>query len=192
MKPRKMSKIVLKVHWIKISENKILQWLQIEVGEITNWGARMPQNTFGWRWLLIEDFCPPPSHISYSTHYVFTQLINDCAFVNLRRSSKLLWSNLDYFKLNLLCWIIIILTSWSQHPLWALIIWGINLFVSVIPSGFDYHAGYRIKIQLICRLTKDRDQVLISKSTIQEFPALIIVWSFILRDMEHFQNKKRF
>ena len=145
------------------------------VAVITNWGL-----------------LPPPSHISYSTHYVFTQLINDCAFVNLRRSSKLLWSNLDYFKLNLLCWIIIILTSWSQHPLWALIIWGINLFVSVIPSGFDYHAGYRIKIQLICRLTKDRDQVLIWKSTIQEFPALIIVWSFILRDMEHFQNKKRF
>ena len=30
--------------------------------EITNWGVRMPQNTFGWRWLLIEDFCTPHSH----------------------------------------------------------------------------------------------------------------------------------
>ena len=36
-------------------------WLPIEVVEITNWGARIPQNTFGWRWLPIEDFCTPPS-----------------------------------------------------------------------------------------------------------------------------------
>ena len=29
---------------------------------ITNWGARMPKNTFWWRWLSIEDFCTPPPH----------------------------------------------------------------------------------------------------------------------------------
>ena len=34
--------------------------LAIEMVEITNWGAGMPQNPFGWRWLLIEDFCIPP------------------------------------------------------------------------------------------------------------------------------------
>ena len=28
--------------------------------EITNWGACMPQNTFGWRRLPVEDFCTPP------------------------------------------------------------------------------------------------------------------------------------
>ena len=39
---------------------------------------------------------------------------------------------------------------------------------------YDYHAEYRIKIKLICRLTKDPDQALISTSTIQEFPALIL------------------
>ena len=27
---------------------------------IANWGARMPQNTFGWRWLPVEHFCTPP------------------------------------------------------------------------------------------------------------------------------------
>ena len=27
---------------------------------ITNWGARMPQNTFGWRWLPIEDLWTSP------------------------------------------------------------------------------------------------------------------------------------
>ena len=32
-----------------------------EVVEITNWGAPMPQNTFGWRWLHVEDFWTPPS-----------------------------------------------------------------------------------------------------------------------------------
>ena len=37
----------------------------------------------------------------------------------------------------------------------------INLFVSVNPSGCIYTAGYRIKIKLICRLVKDRDQALI-------------------------------
>ena len=56
-----MSKNVLQMHKIKISENKILRWLQIEVVEITNLGARIPQNMFGWRWLLIIDFCTPPS-----------------------------------------------------------------------------------------------------------------------------------
>ena len=38
-------------------------------------------------------------------------------------------------------------------------------------TGYDYPSGYTIKIKLICILTKDGDQVLISKSTIQEFPA---------------------
>ena len=56
-----MSKIVLKMHWIKILENKILRWLQIEVVEITNWGERMPQNTFGGLWLSIERTSALPS-----------------------------------------------------------------------------------------------------------------------------------
>ena len=32
--------------------------------------------------------------------------------------------------------------------------------------GFDYHAGYRIEIKLICRLTMDRVQALISISSL--------------------------
>ena len=32
-----------------------------EVVEITNWAAPMQQNTFGWRWLHVEDFWTPPS-----------------------------------------------------------------------------------------------------------------------------------
>ena len=36
-------------------------WLPIEGVEITNWAARLPQNTFGWRWLLVEEFWTPPS-----------------------------------------------------------------------------------------------------------------------------------
>ena len=32
----------------------------IEVVEITNWGAHMSQNTFVWQWLQIENFCTPP------------------------------------------------------------------------------------------------------------------------------------
>ena len=35
-------------------------WLPIEVVEINNWGARLPQNTFGWRGLLFEAFWTPP------------------------------------------------------------------------------------------------------------------------------------
>ena len=34
-------------------------WLLFEVVEITNWGARMPQNRFGWRWLLFEELWTP-------------------------------------------------------------------------------------------------------------------------------------
>ena len=41
----------------------------------------------------------------------------------------------------------------------------LKFLISVIP----YHAGYRIKIKLICRLTKYRDQALILISTIQKF-----------------------
>jgi len=40
---------------------------------------------------------------------------------------------------------------------------------SVIPPGNGYQAGYRIKIRLICGLTKD--QALISTFTIQEVPS---------------------
>ena len=44
---------------------------------------------------------------------------------------------------------------WSRYPL---SIWGsmINLFSFFIPPGYDYHAGYQIKIKLICRLTTGR------------------------------------
>ena len=28
--------------------------------EITNWGACLPQNTFGWQWLLVEELWTPP------------------------------------------------------------------------------------------------------------------------------------
>ena len=45
-------------------------------------------------------------------------------------------------------------------------------------TWYDYHVGNQIKIKLICTLTKDRDQPLISISTIQEFSALWI--SFFL------------
>ena len=41
--------------------------------------------------------------------------------------------------------------------------------------------GYRIKIELICRLTKDRDQALISISTIQKFPAQVITKTEIVK-----------
>jgi len=43
----------------QITENKILRWLLIEVVEITNWGARLPHNRFGWRWLLFEELWTP-------------------------------------------------------------------------------------------------------------------------------------
>ena len=36
-----------------------LGWLLSEVVEITNWGARLPQNRFGWRWLLFEELWTP-------------------------------------------------------------------------------------------------------------------------------------
>ena len=52
----------------------------------------------------------------------------------------------------------------------------LNLFNLVISPGYDQNTGYRIKIKLICRLTKDRDEVLISIST--EFPAQLILLFF--------------
>ena len=57
-----------------------------------------------------------------------------------------------------------------------------NLRITVIPSGYNYSAGYRIKIKLIRRLTKDLDQALISISTlIQQFPPWVYpLWSQIV------------
>ena len=57
-----------------------------------------------------------------------------------------------------------------------------NLRITVIPSGYNYSAGYRIKIKLIRRLTKDLDQALISISTlIQQFPPWVYPpWSQIV------------
>ena len=56
-----------------------------------------------------------------------------------------------------------------------------------IPSGNHYRAGYRIKIGLICTLTKD--QALISISTIQEFPSqdalLSVIIGFIILTFKH-------
>ena len=79
-------------------------------------------------------------------------------------NAKMLTSDLRTFM-----WILII-------PIYDRIVCGsvLNLFISVIPPGYSYHAGYRIKTKLICRLTKDRDQTLISISITQEFPALVI------------------
>ena len=34
-------------------------WLLFEVVEITNSGAHLPQNRFGWRWLLFEEIWTP-------------------------------------------------------------------------------------------------------------------------------------
>ena len=72
-----------------------------------------------------------------------------------------------------MCLMLIILIGWSRNPLLALLIWWSrhNLFISVIYSGYDYQAGYRLKIKLICRLTKDRDPALILISITLEFLA---------------------
>ena len=54
-----------------------------------------------------------------------------------------------------------------------ILIWGSIL--NFLISGNDYRARYRMKIRLICRLTKDRHQALISIFTlIQKFSALDI------------------
>jgi len=91
---------------------------------------------------------------------------------------------------ELLCWILTILITWSRYPLWALVIWGsikiipFHIFLVIPPmiqfpsiidwvSRYDNYAGYRIKIKLICRLTKDQDQALLSISTIREFHAQV-------------------
>ena len=67
----------------------------------------------------------------------------------------------------------------------------LNLFISIVPplikalfnpwlwSGNGYHAGYRIKIKVICRLRKDGDHGLISISTKQEFPPQINYWEVL-------------
>ena len=72
---------------------------------------------------------------------------------------------------ELLCWILRIQIAWSWYPPWALSIQGSmhNLFIIVIPPGHYYLAGYWKKVKLICRLTRDQDQALISTSTIQKF-----------------------
>ena len=65
-----------------------------------------------------------------------------------------------YRSWELLCWIPIILDTWTRYPLGALLYSGLmlKLFIWVISSGYVYHDGCRIKIKLISRLTKYRDQ----------------------------------
>ena len=36
----------------------------------------------------------------------------------------------------------------------------LNRFISVVSLGYNYTAGYQIKIKLICRFRIDRDQAL--------------------------------
>ena len=71
------------------------------------------------------------------------------------------------------------LISISIHLIWGSIkTIPFHIFILVFPplikapfnplTGYYYYAGYRIQIILICRLTKDRDQALISISTIQK------------------------
>ena len=47
---------------------------------------------------------------------------------------------------ELLCWTLIFPIDRSGYPLWALLFWGPmrNLLLSVIPPGYDKHAGYWI------------------------------------------------
>ena len=68
----------------------------------------------------------------------------------------------------------------------------INLFISVIFSGYNYTAD---NIKLICRLARDRYQELIPISTIQEFPELkTLEWNILNPDLLinlEINNKRR-
>jgi len=64
----------------------------------------------------------------------------------------------------------------SPYFLCSLIGWTQNSLASDWISDCRF-AGYQIKIKIICRLTKDRDQALISISTIQECYILLIPFS---------------
>ena len=39
----------------------------------------------------------------------------------------------------------------------------LKLFISVIRGGYDYHAVYRMKFKLVCRLAKNQAIILVSK-----------------------------
>ena len=95
----------------------------------------------------------------------------------IKRLYKFFWQSWE-----LLSWILLILIHRSQYTLLALLICGSTVSKkSRSPfqlsfsnqsfhqplTGYHYHAGYRQRIKLICRLTKDLDQPLILISTIQ-------------------------
>ena len=69
-----------------------------------------------------------------------------------------------------------------------------NLIVIVSSLVFNYpFTGYLIKIKVICRLTTNRAQALISISTIQEFQALdILLWYFRYKKNNRKQKSKMF
>ena len=79
---------------------------------------------------------------------------------------------------ELFCWILNIPIHRSQYSLWAFFIWGFikttsfRIFILAIHplikapfnpwlGTINIYARYRMKIKLICRLTKDQDQALI-------------------------------
>ena len=70
-----------------------------------------------------------------------------------------------------LCWLLLILINRSQYPVRELLIQDQCLI-----SLSQLNPEYRLKIKLICRLKKDRDQAFILISTIQEFPAQNILY----------------
>ena len=61
---------------------------QYEVVEFTNWGARMPQNMFGWQWLLIKDFCTPPLGKQIESNFFVVIFRAKAKFVNIKRGIK--------------------------------------------------------------------------------------------------------
>ena len=67
-------------------------WLLIELVKITNWEAHIQQNTFGWRGLPIEDFCPPPPILQVQ---VVLRLDNFDTILNLKSASLLLLLLID-------------------------------------------------------------------------------------------------
>ena len=116
-------------------------------------------------------------------------LMSRLYLVNSTRSSKrkhffqiqtlfIGWKNLSW---QLLSGILIISIVRARQWLWAHLIWGsmLDCFITVIHflikaplnPWLETITIQKKKIKLICRLTKDRYQALISISTEQEFPA---------------------
>ena len=137
-------------------------WLLFEVVEITNWGARMPQNRFGGRWLLFEELWTPSLLLGIKIVFETTE--------------KRLFIVLIIF-LNYRTLVLSFFLSLTKLPVYLFKKWQLFIFIRPPPSPHKYSV---VKV--------DIGQTTFTKKGVFVF---ILPWNYKLYE-KNYKSKKSF